>query len=189
MSDNQENIKNQEVTDNSLDAGMVAAEAIPLTVEQQLSAAEAKIVDLTAQVAHAQDQFLRAKAESDNTRRRAQLDIGNAHKYASENFAESLLPVKDSLEAALAHGDGATLEKYKEGVELTLKQLVAAFDKGKVQEINPVGEKFDPHKHQAISMVPAPESTAANHVVNVLQKGYQISERILRPALVTVAQA
>jgi molecular chaperone GrpE len=100
--------------------------------------------------------------------------------------------VKDSLEAALAHGDGATgatLEKYKEGVELTLKQLVAAFDKGKVQEINPVGEKFDPHKHQAISMVPAPEGIAANQVVTVLQKGYQISERILRPALVTVAQA
>lgn len=189
MTQPEEILKNQEVTAEALAAEAIAAAAAPLTIEQQLAAAEAKITELTGQVAQAQDQFLRAKAEADNTRRRAQLDIANAHKYASENFAESLLPVKDSLEAALAHGDGATLEKYKEGVELTLKQLVAAFEKGKVQELNPAGEKFDPHKHQAISMVPAPSGIAANHVVTVLQKGYQISDRILRPALVTVAQA
>ena len=144
-----------------------------------------RIADLEAQLAQAKDDFLRAKAETDNTRRRAQTDISNAHKYASEGFAESLLPVKDSLEAAL-NDQSASLETLKGGVELTLRQLKAAFEKGRVAELNPVGEKFDPNKHQSISTVEA--EGEPNHVVTVLQKGYQISERVLRPALVTVSK-
>jgi molecular chaperone GrpE len=132
--------------------------------------------------------FLRAKAETENVRRRAQEDVAKAHKFAVESFAENLLPVIDSLEKAVEATAG-TPEAMREGVELTLKQLRAAFDKGNLTEINPVGEKFDPHRHQAISVVPAPEGVPPNHVVHVLQKGWLIADRVLRPALVMVAQA
>ncbi len=131
--------------------------------------------------------FLRAKAETENVRRRGQEEVSKAHKFAVESFAESLVPVVDSLEKALETSN-ATPEAMREGVELTLKQLRAAFEKSQLKEINPVGEKFDPHRHQAISMVPAPEGVAPNHVVDVLQKGWTIADRVLRPALVTVAQ-
>jgi molecular chaperone GrpE len=134
-----------------------------------------------------QDAYLRAKAEADNTRRRAQEDIAKAHKFAIESFAESLLPVKDSLEMALKV-ETPSIESLKEGVDMTLKQLVAAFDKHRLIEVNPQqGEKLDPMKHQAISMVPAEQE--ANTIVAVLQKGYMISDRLLRPALVTVSQS
>ena len=146
---------------------------------QQVSAAEAKAAEM-------QDAFLRAKAEMENVRRRAQEDVTRAHKFAVENFAESLLAVKDSLEMAL-NIQTPSVESLKEGVEMTLKQLSAAFEKNKLLEISPaVGEKLDPMKHQAVSAVPAEQE--ANTVVAVLQKGYTISERLLRPALVTVAQ-
>lgn len=132
------------------------------------------------------DAWLRAKAECDNIRKRAQTDVANAHKFAVENFATELLAVRDSLEAALAI-EHASDESMKNGVELTLKQLKATFDKFKLTEINPAGEKFDPHRHQAISMV---ESDAEpNTVVQVLQKGYLLHERVIRPALVTVTRA
>jgi molecular chaperone GrpE len=131
------------------------------------------------------DAWLRAKADADNIRKRAQSDLANAHKYAVENFAAELVPVRDSLEAALAAGN-ATPEALRSGVELTLKQLTAAFEKFSIREINPLGEKFDPHKHQSISMV---ESDAEpNTVVAVLQKGYSLNDRILRPALVSIAK-
>lgn len=147
---------------------------------------EEQIAALQAELAQAKEDFLRAKAETDNTRRRAQTDIANAHKYASENFAESLLAVKDSLEAALKD-QSAAIDTLKSGVELTLRQLNAAFEKGKVAELNPVGEKFDPNKHQSIASVEADGEPGV--VVSVLQKGYQISDRVLRPALVTVSKA
>ena len=147
---------------------------------------EERIIELEAELAKAKEDFLRAKAETDNTRRRAQTDIANAHKYASENFAESLVPVMDSLQAAMAD-TSASLETLKSGVELTLKQLNTAFERARVTELNPAGAKFDPKFHQAISMVEA--QVPANHVVSVLQKGYQIHDRVLRPALVTVAKA
>jgi molecular chaperone GrpE len=132
------------------------------------------------------DAWLRAKAETDNAHKRAQQDIANARKYALESFAAELLSVKDSLEAALAV-ENATSEALKSGVELTLKQLASVFERFKIGEINPLGEKFDPHKHQAISMV---ESEAApNTVVAVLQKGYALHERVLRAAMVSVAKA
>ncbi len=150
----------------------------PLTPEET-------IVALEAQIKEFQDQFLRAKAEVENARRRSMEDVAKAHKFAIEGFAENLLPVLDSLNAALTDS-GTDSAKMKEGIELTLKQLVSALEKGKVLEINPVGEKFDPHRHQAIAMVPHEQE--ANTVVTVLQKGYLIADRVLRPALVTVSQ-
>jgi molecular chaperone GrpE len=132
------------------------------------------------------DAFLRAKAETENIRKRAVTDVANAHKYAVENFATELLAVKDSLEAALAV-ETATVESLKSGAELTLKQLSAAFEKFRLAEVSPVGQKFDPHRHQAISMVEA--DAEPNTVVQVLQKGYVLQDRVVRPALVTVAKA
>ena len=144
------------------------------------------IAQLEAKVLELQDAFMRAKAEGENIRRRAQDDITKAHKFAVESFAEAMVPVKDSLEMALKV-EVPTVESIKEGVEVTLRQLSAAFEKNRLLEISPVqGEKLDPSKHQAISMVPAEQD--ANTIVSVLQKGYMIADRLLRPALVTVAQ-
>jgi len=145
---------------------------------------EAALAEAQAKVAALQEEFLRAKAETENVRRRAQEDVAKAHKFAIENFAENLLPVLDSLEAALAD-QSTDVAKVREGVDLTLRQLSSALEKGRVIALNPVGEKFDPHRHQAISMVPADQEP--NTVVAVLQKGYIIADRVLRPALVTVA--
>ena len=142
-----------------------------------------KQAELKAQEHH--DAWLRAKAEVENVRKRAQTDIANAHKYALEAFAAALLPVKDSLEATLA-ADSAALDALKSGVELTLKQLNSVFEKANLKEIDPAGEKFDPHRHEAISMLPSEKEP--NTVINVLQKGYLLHERIIRPALVTVAK-
>lgn len=151
------------------------------SLEELLKAAELK-------AAEHHDAWLRAKAETENLRRRAQDDVSKAHKFAAEKFAGELLAVKDSLEAAIAASanDQQDAAALKAGVELTLKQLVAAFEKSAVKELNPLGEKFDPHFHQAIAMVDAEQE--ANTVVTVLQKGYALHERILRPALVTVAK-
>ena len=145
---------------------------------------QAEFATLQAKSADLADQYLRAKAEAENARRRAEDEIAKARKFAVESFAESLLPVTDSLEAGLTIKD-ATLEQIREGASATLKQLKAALERNKVIEINPAaGAKFDPHQHQAISMVPSEQET--NTVVAVLQKGYLIAERVLRPALVTV---
>jgi molecular chaperone GrpE len=149
--------------------------------------AEAKLQELEAKHAEVSDAYLRAKAEAENTRRRAEDEIAKARKYAVEGFADSLLPVKDSLEAAIALPE-ASPEQMLEGVHATLRQLVSALERNKVVEINPnAGTKFDPHQHQAISVVPAAQEP--NTVVAVLQKGYLIADRVLRPALVTVAAA
>ena len=146
--------------------------------------ATSKLAELEAKHAEVADAYLRAKAEAENTRRRAEDEISKARKFAVEGFAESLLPVKDSLEAAIAL-PGATPEQLLEGVHATLRQLTSALERNRVVEINPAaGAKFDPHQHQAISVVPAEQE--ANTVVAVLQKGYLISDRVLRPALVTV---
>ena len=147
--------------------------------------AQAAEVNLEARLAEMSDAYLRAKAETENVRRRSEEEIAKARKFAVESFADSLLPVKDSLEAATALPN-ATPEQLLEGVHATLRQLAAALERNKVLEINPpAGTKFDPHQHQAISMVPAEQE--ANTVVIVLQKGYLIADRVLRPALVTVA--
>ena len=149
-----------------------------------LSEALAELAQLKATNTDLADQFLRAKAEAENARRRAEEEISKARKFAVEAFAESLLPVADSLAAGLAIAD-ASAEQLREGSEATLRQLKSALERHKVIEINPeAGAKFDPHQHQAISVVPAEQEP--NTVVTVLQKGYLISDRVLRPALVTV---
>ncbi len=155
-----------------------APEIMPST-EELLRKAE-----LDAQEHH--DAWLRAKAETENIRKRAVTDVANAHKYAVENFATELLAVRDSLEAALGV-ETATIETLKSGAELTLKQISAAFAKFNLTEMNPIGEKFDPHRHQAISMVAS--DAAPNTVVQVLQKGYALHDRVVRPALVMVSKA
>ncbi len=162
----------------------------PTTVDSGATPASANDLQtandaLTAQVAELQDAWLRAKAEAENVRRRAQEDVSKAHKFAIEKFAADLLAVKDSLDAALAVVE-QTVDTFRTGVELIAKQLIAAFDKNALQEINPVGQKFDPHQHQAISMVESEQE--ANTVVSVLQKGYLIADRVLRPAMVMVAK-
>jgi len=147
-------------------------------LEEQLSATEAKLAEM-------HDAFVRAKAETENMRRRAQEDVSKAHKFAIESFAEAMVPVRDSLEMALKV-DSPTVESIKEGVEMTLKQLTAAFEKNRLVEVLPqAGDKLDPNKHQAVAVVPSEQE--ANTVVAVLQKGYMIADRLLRPAIVTAA--
>ena len=175
--------------ENLAEMASAAAEAAPETAESSnidtLPSIEEQFKSLELKAAEHYDAWLRAKAEGENIRRRAQEDISKAHKFAVEKFAGELLAVKDSLEAALAVQE-QTVESFRSGVELTLKQLVSAFEKNALNEVNPVGEKFDPHKHQAIGMVDSEQE--ANTVVTVLQKGYTIAERTLRPALVMVAK-
>ena len=172
----------------STDATPNTAADVGCTESSEQHTTESELALAQAKAAEYYDAFLRAKADLENVRRRAHDDVAKAYKYAVESFAESLVPVLDSFDAALANTT-ATPEALRSGVELTQKQLQSAFEKAKIIAINPVGEKFDPHLHQAISMVPAPDGIAPNHVVAVLQKGYSIADRILRPALVTVAQA
>jgi len=152
---------------------------------EALNKCQADLAELQAKSAELADQYLRAKAEAENARRRAEDEISKARKFAVESFAESMLPVADSLEAGLAVKD-PSLEHIREGTQATLRQLIAALERNKVVAINPdAGARFDPHLHQAISMVPSDQE--ANTVVTVLQKGYQIAERVMRPALVTVS--
>lgn len=165
--------------DQTADSTAPGAELDPL------AQAQSELAELKAKSAELADQYLRAKADAENARRRAEEEISKARKFAVEAFAESLLPVTDSLEAGLAIKD-ATPEQIREGAQATLRQLTAALERNKVIAIAPApGTRFDPHQHQAISMVPADQE--ANTVVSVLQKGYTIAERVLRPALVTVA--
>jgi molecular chaperone GrpE len=176
--------ENQAVPPNP-EAAEAAASAPPSSsdlpsLEQQLAATEAKLAEM-------HDAFMRAKADGENIRRRAQEDVAKAHKFAVESFAEAMVPVKDSLEMALKV-ETPSIESLKEGVEMTLKQLTSAFEKNRLLEILPAqGEKLDPNKHQAVAVVPADQE--ANTVVSVLQKGYMIADRLLRPAIVTAAQA
>jgi molecular chaperone GrpE len=163
---------------------------LDMSAEEEIASLHAQLAQVQAQakeeaLAETKDQLLRAAAEVQNARRRAEDEVSKARKFALEGFADSLLPVLDSLEAGLAVQD-ASVEQIREGAELTLKQLLAALERNKVLPIAPAaGEKFDPHFHQAISAVPAEQP--ANTVVTVLQKGYSIADRVLRPALVMVA--
>ncbi|SDG19921.1 MULTISPECIES: nucleotide exchange factor GrpE [unclassified Duganella] len=171
---------NPEAAEAAASAPPSTPEAGQLTLEEQLAATEAKLADM-------HDAFMRAKADGENIRRRAQEDVAKAHKFAVESFAEAMVPVKDSLEMALKV-EAPTVESLKEGVEMTLKQLSSAFERNRLIAIEPAqGEKLDPNKHQAVAVVPAEQE--ANTVVSVLQKGYMIADRLLRPAIVTAAQA
>ncbi len=155
-----------------------AVAAAEPSLEQRLAELQAKHTEMS-------DAYLRAKAETENIRRRSEDEVAKVRKFAVESFAESLLPVMDSMQAAIAMPD-AKVEQVLEGVHATLRQLTQALERNKVVQIAPpAGTKFDPHQHQAISMVPADQDP--NTVVAVLQKGYLIADRVLRPALVTVA--
>jgi len=173
--------------DQSGQAADAAVPPAPTLDPEVMPSLEEMLQTTELKAAEHHDAWLRAKAETENVRRRAQEDISKAGKFAVERFSGEMLAVKDSLEAALA-SDGA--EHLKEGVELTLRQLITAFEKSGLAEINPLGEKFDPHRHQAISQIEAPDdSTEASTVLSVLQKGYALHERVIRPALVVVSKA
>lgn len=175
----------QNTDDNTQDTAANGADTQNAAAAEASAPAAPDQPSLEARLAEMSDAYLRAKAEAENIRRRAEEEVSKARKFAVESFAESLLPVKDSLEAAIAI-QAATPEQLLEGVHATLRQLSQALERNKVLEINPPATtKFDPHQHQAISVVPAEQD--ANTVVTVLQKGYLISDRVLRPALVTVA--
>lgn len=164
---------------NDVAAAMVNHEA------EALAQCQAELAQLQAKSAELADQFLRAKADVENARRRAEDEIAKSRKFAVESFADNMLPVVDSLEAGLAVKD-ATAEQIRDGAQATLRQLLSALERNKVIAINPdAGAKFDPHLHQAISVVPS--ELDANAVVMVLQKGYLIADRVMRPALVTVS--
>ena len=153
---------------------------------------QAALETARAQAAENLDKFLRAKAETENVRRRAEIDVSAAHKYAVERFAAEIVAVRDSLELArpvdLRQENATALQKMHEGLDLTLRLLDSVFQKFGITLIDPRGEKFDPTRHQAISMVDS-EQVAPDHVVNVVQKGYLLHERLLRPAMVVVARA
>ena len=181
----------QEPSPEEKEAAQAANEADLGLAQAELGVVQAELAALQAKNAELAEQYLRAQAEVQNTRRRAEDEMSKARKFAVESFAESMLPVMDSLEAGLAVKD-ATPEQIREGTQVTLRQLKSALERNKVVEVNPaIGDRFDPHRHQAISVVTLPpESTQeGNTVVSVLQKGYLIADRILRPALVTVSAA
>jgi len=167
----------QETGENKVKTPEQEGETMP-SLEQLLKKAE-------LDAAEHYDAWLRAKAEGENIRKRAQIDVTNAHKYAIENFSTELLSVMDSLDAALAV-ENATVDNFKSGMELTLKQLTAAFTKFNIRQLNPQGEKFDPHLHQAMCMVES--GLPHNTVVQVMQKGYVLNDRVIRPALVSVSK-
>jgi molecular chaperone GrpE len=151
-----------------------------LLLQGQLAASEARLLEM-------QDAYLRAKADSENIRRRALEDITKARKFSIENFAEAMVPVRDSLEMALI-ADTTSIDSLKEGVDMTLKQLISAFEKNHLVEILPIrGEKIDPMRHQAVATLPSEQES--NTVISVLQKGYMIADRLLRPAIVTATEA
>ncbi len=181
-----ENTSENSTENNSEDNPQsTAAEAANEAIAPEAATADSQLVDLQAQLAEAKASVLYVKAEGENIRRRAMDDIEKARKFALEKFSNELLAVKDSLDAALTVGN-ADVTSYKNGVELTIKQLSSVFEKFNIAEINPIGEKFDPNKHQAISMLE--NSGEPNTVTSVLQKGYTLNDRVLRPALVMVAK-
>ena len=176
----QENLDEQQATaEQDSETEAVASDE---HLQQQLEEAEAKAKENW-------DQLLRVKAEQENLRRRHEREVENAHKYALERFVQDLLPVIDSLEmgAEAAASEGATLDKVREGTELTLKMLLSTIDKFGIQAVHPEGEPFNPEYHQAMSMLESPEH-AANTVMNVMQKGYTLYERLIRPAMVVVSK-
>ncbi|MBO9354528.1 nucleotide exchange factor GrpE [Bordetella petrii] len=175
----------QEPVDQVPESGEPAMPATVEALQAEVAALRAELEAAQATVTGQQDQLLRTRADAENVRRRAQEDVSKARKFGIESFAESLVPVKDSLEAALAQPD-QTVQAMREGVEVTLKQLVGAFERNLLKEVAPApGDKFDPHLHQAISSVPS--DLPANTVAQLLQKGYVIADRVLRPALVMVS--
>jgi molecular chaperone GrpE len=174
-----------EMTENETNTKKTAEHSPAKPTAEVMPSLEELLKKAELDAAEHHDAWLRAKADSENMRKRAQIDIANAHKYAIENFSTELLTVMDSLEAALAV-ENATVENFKDGMELTLKQLTTAFEKFNIKVINPDGEKFDPHQHEAVCTVDS--DLTPNTVVHVMQKGYVLNDLIIRPALVTVSK-
>lgn len=172
-------------TSNTVDAQKTATNETTKTADEAHANLEELLKDAELKAAEHHDAWLRAKADAENIRRRAQADVANAHKYAIENFSAELLAVMDSLDAALAV-ENATVENFKNGMELTRKQLATVFEKFNIKMIDPVGEKFDPHQHQAICTVDS--DLAPNTVTQVMQKGCMLHDRVIRPALVSVSK-
>jgi len=156
------------------------------TPEKTLDEIQNELEKTVEELKSAKEEWLRAKAETENIRKRAESDVAAAHKYALERFSTDLLSVKDSLEAAM-QSENNSVDSIKDGVDLTLKQLVKTFDTFGIIEVNPIGETLDPHKHQAMSVVESEQTP--NTVVSVFQKGYLLNDRLIRPALVSVAKA
>jgi len=154
--------------------------------DPRIAELEAKLSAAVAEAEKQRDEWLRARAETENVRRRSVDEVAKAHRFGVEGFASALLAVKDSLDAALTV-ENTSIESFKEGVELTARQLESVFEKFAIKAISPLGEKFDPHRHQAISQVESDEEPGT--VVSVLQKGYLLHDRVIRPALVVVAAA
>lgn len=179
------------------ESASVEEQSAEVVAEGELEAAENTLEELAQMLEEARskaaenwDQVLRVQAELENSRRRAQRDVENAHKFALEKFALELLPVKDSLEMGLdaASGEDANLDKLREGTELTLKMLANAMEKFGITEVNPVGEPFNPELHQAMTMMESAEHEP-NTVTAVMQKGYLLNDRLIRPAMVVVCKA
>lgn len=171
-------------TDTSATAEATQEPAAPDSKELHL-----QLEDARSKADEHWNQVLRLQAELENGRRRAERDVENAHKYALDRFAQDLLPVRDSLELALAAiGSDSALDQLREGTELTLKMLTQAMEKYGIKEVNPVGQPFNPEQHQAMSMQESAE-VAPNSVLAVMQKGYTLNDRLVRPALVVVAKA
>lgn len=174
------------MTQNNENAASPTPEAAGAAPESAESTPEQRLAEAQAEIARLKDDALRARAEAENARRRAVEDVAKAHRFGIESFANSLLPVRDSLEAALA-APAPTVDSLREGVEITARQLTAALEKNALVEINPQGEKFDPHAHQAVSQIPSEQPPGT--VVTVFQKGYRLHDRVIRPAMVVVAVA
>lgn len=181
-----DDVKNESLNQSSAETDEIIQTSVQNEAKQDAQSDLAQsLKEAERKAAEHHDAWLRAKAEAENVRRRAQADVSNAHKYAVENFSTELLTVMDSLDAALAV-DNASVENFKNGMELTQKQLIAVFDKFNIKAINPAGEKFDPHQHQAMCTVDS--ELEPNTVVQVMQKGYKLHERVIRPALVMVSK-
>ena len=184
----------EEIIDDSIGAEEGISEEVPADELEADSANDADGESIEDQLAAALkkagdnwDQFLRTKAEMENLRRRNQKDVENAHKYGLEKLINELIPIKESMELGMAVED-ATVDSLHEGMQLTLNMFSTAFDKLAVEEINPVDEKFDPELHQAMTMQPS-DDVEPNTVLQVLQKGYRLNERLIRPAMVIVSKA
>lgn len=184
--------RNEQVEDGLKEATEAAAEEAQVE-DEAVESEESEVDALRAQVKEAQEQMLRSQAEMQNVRRRAEIDVEKAHKFALEKFVKELLPVADSLEKAVESTEGndnagELVASIREGVEMTLNLFMSSLGKFNVEQLNPVGEPFDPQQHEAMSMVPAPDAEP-NSVVAVVQKGYLLNGRVVRPAMVMVAKA
>ncbi|MCM0613290.1 nucleotide exchange factor GrpE [Marinobacter sediminum] len=185
--------RNEQVEDELKDATEAAAEEAQAGGDPGTEGEGSEMEALQAQVQEAQEQMLRSQAEMQNVRRRAEIDVEKAHKFALEKFVKELLPVADSLEKAVESTEanentGELVASIREGVEMTLDLFMASLKKFNVEQLNPAGEPFDPQQHEAMSMVPAPDAEP-NSVVAVVQKGYLLNGRVVRPAMVVVAKA